>query len=80
MYELFFNLILKTVVLILLLYYSSKFAAALGGFVYMTFTQTLRIPYLGKVFNFVINGKVKLGILLKMIGWVISSSGLLLGV
>lgn len=73
-------LILKGIILALFLIITSIYSKVAGGFFYMLTTLTLKIPYVGVFFRFILDGPIKFGILVKILSWVISSSGLLLGI
>lgn len=70
---------LKLLLLFALLIVFSAGANIIGGLLSLGIALMIRIPYLGKIFNFLFNDAIKLTSAFKFFGFVISSSGLLLG-
>lgn len=71
--------IFKSTILVLALFFCNSWSGALGGLFFSVFSLATRIPYIGKIFGFILNKKVKTIVVIKFISWLISSSGVLLG-
>lgn len=63
----------------LIVFAFGSLGAPLGGFIYMLSGLSLRIPYLGRLSQFLLNGSVKTVGLVKVVSWCLSSAGLLYG-
>lgn len=75
-----FDLIFKSICLISLLIASSYFTAPIGGLLWGTFCYTVYgTRILGKMLRPLFNDYIKLVLVFKLVGWVISSSGVLMG-
>jgi len=70
---------LEPVLLLLILVATIGVSHLVGAFVYAVLTLPSAIPYFGKIYAFAINGPLKLTLVLKLIAWSISSSGILAG-
>ena len=73
------KLILENAVLILLLWMGQRLAPPLGAVIYAGISLTMLIPYIGKVFSFFLTSTLKFGSFVKLVGWSMSASGVLLG-
>lgn len=72
------EVIYQAISLVLIILVFIKIALPLGGLFYALFATSVKIPYVGTLINFLLNKRVKLIIIPKITGWIISSSGLIL--
>ncbi|XWX03667.1 hypothetical protein VZO05_14260 [Aggregatilineales bacterium SYSU G02658] len=71
--------ILQTFWLTVLLYVGS-WSYPLGGLLWMTVGLLTRLPYIGRIINWLVNEPIHLGAIIKPITWLVASSGILLGI
>lgn len=71
-------MLIEPICLFLFLLLGDALSMPLGGVLYMLVGLSLAIPYLGRALNLLLNG-VKLSVVVKLVAWCISSSGLLGG-
>lgn len=73
--------ILKALSLLLLIIVTHRYSHVLGGAFFAFFTAILpRTPILGKLFEKLIHGPIKIGVIIKFASWMLSASGMLLGI
>jgi len=57
-----------------------EYSKVIGGFLWAILALILRIPLIGKLYHFLLFGKVKFSILIKATTWAIGASGILMGI
>ncbi len=65
--------------LFFLIYFFGLYSNEIGGRLWVYVTKLLHIPYFGKLYHFLFFEKVKISVLLKLVAWTVSSSGILIG-
>jgi hypothetical protein len=75
----FLGQVIEVILLAILLFFSNRYAAPLGGLFHMLISYSLRIPRLMDVAQFILQAPIYFSSVTKLIAWAISSSGLLLG-
>ncbi len=71
--------ILRITTLAIVLILFSAYTAPIGGILYTSVSLSFRIPYIGKLFKALLYDYVKIVTIVKLISWLISASGVLLG-
>ena len=74
MYDIFKLILLASLMLV-----SSHISQIVGGFSWTFFNQLFRLPYIDSVYQFLLLGKVKAAILIKIVTWVIAMGGMYWG-
>lgn len=69
----------KPIILAVLLYLTDLFSAPIGGFFYASIARLGLLPIVGFIFRFVLREPLNGGVIVKLVSWFISSSGILLG-
>ena len=68
--------VLYAVILFAFMLLGAAYFQPLGGGVYAILASGIRVPKVGGVYNFLTNGPVKLSFAFKVLGWLVSASGL----
>ncbi len=69
----------EIVVLVFILNISNYWSGALGGFFHFIISATIKLPFLGRLFKFILQRPLYVIAVTKPVSWLISSSGLLIG-
>jgi len=72
--------IFKLASLLFFLFIFGEYSKVIGGFLWAILALILRIPLIGKLYHFLIFGKVKFSVLIKAATWAIGASGILMGI
>lgn len=70
---------LEIIVLIVVLIISDRYSGLLGAVIYAAIALTVKIPGIGKLFRNILNAPIYLMAIIRPLAWLISSSGVLLG-